>query len=49
MDLLGRRARGRKKRRLMGVVKEDMKVVGVREENVKDRVTWRQITRCGDP
>ena len=32
----------------MDVVKEDMKVVGVREEDAEDRVRWRQPIRCGD-
>ena len=31
LELPGRRPRGRPKRRFMDVVKEDMKVVGVRE------------------
>ena len=34
-ELPGRRSRGRPKRRFMDVVKEDMKVVGVREERMK--------------
>lgn len=33
----------------MDVVKEDMKVFGVREEEAEDRVRWRQINHCGDP
>ena len=48
-ELPGRRPRGRPKRRFMDVVKEDMKVVGVREEDAKDRARWRQLIRCGDP
>ena len=32
----------------MDVRKEDMKLVGVREEDAEDRVIWRQMTRCGD-
>ena len=48
-ELPGRRSRGRPKRRFMDVVKEDMKVVGVREEDAEDRVRWRQLIRCGDP
>ncbi|KAF7645083.1 hypothetical protein LDENG_00132800 [Lucifuga dentata] len=43
------RPRGRPKRRFMDVVKEDMKLVGVREEEAEDRVRWRQMIRCGDP
>ena len=48
-ELPGRRPRGRPRRRFMDVVKEDMKVVGVREEDAEDRVRWRQLIRCGDP
>ena len=48
-ELPGRRPRGRPKRRFIDVVKEDMKVVGVREEDTEDRVRWRQLIRCGDP
>ncbi|KAF7655665.1 hypothetical protein LDENG_00052730 [Lucifuga dentata] len=49
LELPGRRPRGRPKRRFMDVVKEDMKLVGVREEEAEDRVRWRQLIRCGDP
>ena len=49
MELPGRRSRGRPKRTFMDVVKEDMKLAGVREEEAEDRVRWRQMTRCGDP
>ncbi|KAF7646842.1 hypothetical protein LDENG_00181660 [Lucifuga dentata] len=49
LELPGRKRRGRPKRRFMDVVKEDMKLVGVREEEAEDRVRWRQMIRCGDP
>ncbi|PME06485.1 hypothetical protein A8A06_13560 [Escherichia coli] len=49
MELPGRRRRGRPQRRFMDVVKEDMQRVGVREEDARDRVRWRQMIRCGDP
>ena len=50
LELPDRRTRGRLKRRFMDVVKENMKVVGVREEDAEDRVRWRQMTPpCGDP
>uniref|UniRef100_A0A672RBG6 Leucine--tRNA ligase, cytoplasmic n=1 Tax=Sinocyclocheilus grahami TaxID=75366 RepID=A0A672RBG6_SINGR len=50
LELPGRRPRGRPKRRFMDVVKEDMKVVGLREEDAEgDRARWRQMIRCGDP
>ncbi|KAF3697472.1 hypothetical protein EXN66_Car013152 [Channa argus] len=48
LELPGRRSRGRAKRRFMDVVREDMKLVGVREEDAEDRVRWRQMIRCGD-
>ena len=48
-ELPGKRSRGRPKRRYMDVVREDMKAVGAREEDVEDRGRWRQLTRCGDP
>ncbi|KAI2660071.1 hypothetical protein H4Q32_022673 [Labeo rohita] len=43
MEPLGRRRRGRPKRRFVNVVMEDMRVVGVREEDVEDRAKWRQM------
>ena len=49
LELPDRRTRGRPKRRFMGVVKEDVKLVGVREEDVEDRVRRRQMISCGDP
>ena len=49
LELPGRRPRGRPKKRFMDVVKEDMKVVGVRKEDAEDRVRWRRIICCGDP
>lgn len=33
----------------MDVEEEDVKVVGVREEDAEDRVRWRQLIRSGDP
>ncbi|KAF7641470.1 hypothetical protein LDENG_00280470 [Lucifuga dentata] len=49
LELPGRRPRGRPKRRFMDAVKEDMKLVDVREEEAEDRVRWRQMICCGDP
>ncbi|KAK2910488.1 hypothetical protein Q8A73_008203 [Channa argus] len=49
LELPGRRSRGRPKRRFMDVVREDMKLVGVSEEDAEDRVRWRHMIRCGDP
>ncbi|KAK3542667.1 hypothetical protein QTP86_032413 [Hemibagrus guttatus] len=49
MELPGRRQRGRPKRRYMGVINEDMKLVGARVEDAEDRDRWREMIRCGDP
>ena len=35
---------GRPERRFMDVEKEDMKLVGEREEDAEDRVRWRWMT-----
>ncbi|KAM8853652.1 putative transposon-derived protein F52C9.6 [Synchiropus picturatus] len=48
LELPGRRWRGRPKMRFMEVVKEDMRFVGLREEEAEDRVRWRKMIRCGD-
>lgn len=47
MELPGRWKRGRPQRRFMGVVNDDMEVVGVREEGVRERLRWRQMTGNG--
>ena len=49
LELPGRRSGGRPEMRVMDVVKEDMKLAGVREEDVDDRVRWRKMNHCGDP
>ena len=49
MELPGKRKRGRKKRRCMDVVKEDMAEVEVTEEDAEDRSNWRWKIGCGDP
>ena len=49
MELPCRRRRGRPKRTYIDVVKEDMTVVGVTEEDTRDRKKWRRMIRCGDP
>ena len=49
LELPGKRSRGRPKRRFMDVVREDIKVVGVRGEDTENRVRWRKLIRCGDP
>ncbi|XP_061696514.1 regulator of G-protein signaling 19-like isoform X3 [Syngnathoides biaculeatus] len=45
----GKRARGRPKKRLMDVVREDMMTVGVRDQDARDRLRWKKMTRFGDP
>ena len=49
MELLGKRKRGRPKRRFLNLVKEDMREVGAKERDVEDRTVWRQIIPCGYP
>ena len=49
MELPGKRRRGRPKRRLLDVVKEDMGEVGVKETDIEDRKMWRMMIRCGHP
>ena len=49
MELPRKRRRGRPKRRFLDVVKEDMKEVGVKEMDIKDRKMWRMMIRCGHP
>ncbi len=49
MELPGKRKRGRRKRRFMDVVKEDMAEVEVTEEDTEDRNNLRWKIRCGDP
>ena len=49
MELLGKRKRGRPKRRFLDVVKEDMGEVGAREKEIENRTLWRNIIRCGYP
>jgi hypothetical protein len=44
MEVSGKRPRGRPKTRFMDVVREDMKAVGAREDEVWDRTMWRK--RC---
>ena len=49
MGLPGERKRGRPKKRFLDAVKEDMKVVGLTEEDARDRVKWKRMFCCGDP
>ncbi|KAI5103026.1 hypothetical protein C0J45_6607, partial [Silurus meridionalis] len=49
IEPLGRRKRGRPRRRFMDVLREDMQVIGLKEADVEDRGFWRWIICCGDP
>ena len=49
MELPGKRKRGRPKRRILDVMKEDMGKVGAREIDVENRAVWRNLIRCGYP
>ena len=49
MELLGKRKRGRPKRRFLNLVKEDMREFGAKDTDVENRTVWRQIMRCGYP
>lgn len=47
LELAGGRPRGRAAQSFMEVVKEDVKIVGVREDSAEDRVTPRKMIGCG--
>ena len=49
MELGGRRARGRPKRRWMDCVLEDMAQKRLRRRDVADRRRWNEVTRNSDP
>lgn len=49
MEVEDRMKRGKQQTRFMDVVKENTKRVGVTEEDVRDRVRWRQMGHCGGP
>ncbi|KAG2462952.1 YSM6 protein, partial [Polypterus senegalus] len=49
IELPGKRKRGRPKRRFMGVVREDLQVMGVTEQDSEDRKIWKKMIRCGNP
>lgn len=48
MELLSRRKRGKRQTRFMDIVDKEIKGVGVTEEDVRDRVRWRQLINCGE-
>ena len=47
--VVGKRKRGRPRRRWKDCVKEVMAVVGVTEKDAEDRRWWRMAIRTGDP
>ena len=47
--VLGRRKRGRPRRKWMDLVRKDMEMVGAREGDEVDRAKWRILSRLGDP
>ena len=49
MELLGKRKRGRPKRRFLDILKEDMGEVGAKETDVEDRKVGRMMIRWGYP
>lgn len=49
LELPVKRPGGRPQKRFMGVVKDNMGVVGVNKEDVDDRSRWRRTFCCGDP
>lgn len=48
MEQAGRTPRGRARRRFIDVVKDDMKLAGVKAENIEDWVRWRQLICSSD-
>lgn len=49
MELPSKRRGGRPKRWFMDVVREDMQVIHVTEEDLGDGNRWKQIICCADP
>ena len=49
LELPGKRKKGRSKRRLLDVVKEEMGKAGARETDIENRTFWKNIIRCGYP
>ena len=41
IELQGRRKKGRPKKRFPDVVKDDIQLVGVTEEDAEDKVRWK--------
>ena len=49
MAVLGRRKRGRPRKRWMDLAREDIERIIARERDEVDRIKWRILSRCGDP
>ena len=49
MAVPSKRKRGRPRRRLMDLAREDMKRVGAKEGDEVDREKWKELSRCDDP
>ena len=47
--VVGKRKRGRPKRRWEDCIREDMEAARVTEEEALDRAKWRKRIRTGDP
>ena len=49
LDIPGQRRRGRPKLRWLSVVKKDMEICELKEEDVQDRAKWKKKIRKADP
>ena len=49
MAIPGKKRIGRPKRRWIDLEREDMEMVGAREEDEINRALWRRLSRCGNP
>ena len=49
LEVPGKSRRGRPKRKLIDVVREDMWVISVTQQDARDRVKWKKMLCCGDP
>lgn len=43
MELLGTWEKGRQQKKFMDAVKKYMQKIGAKEEDVRDRMSWRQV------
>ena len=47
--VIGRKKRGRPKRRWRDNIREDLRVIDIQEEDAMDQASWRKKIRTGDP